>query len=232
MEPISRISLAVISSFSRVSLSFALIVQHLQNKIKIAVQRHSLRTVPARCQAGKTLSTAVAHLRRGESGGSALFSSYYTIFSPVCQGLSSIFLPYLPLFFSAGGSRSPTDRGNGRSSIRYDKSVHWKSSQKTGFRAENFLTRMLFHKNIRGFSSQLNIYKSCLVRYNIYAVGNRWQVPSVAHCKVRSAKCQAHDISAQKRQVGVQFYFCLPPDGAGQSAPLPPVSRAQAAGPP
>ena len=232
MEPISRISLAVISSFSRVSLSFALIVQHLQNKIKIAVQRHSLRTVPARCQAGKTLSTAVAHLRRGESGGSALFSSYYTIFSPVCQGLSSIFLPYLPLFFLPAdpgplpiGKTAVAAFGTTRVSIG-------KAHKKTGFRAENFLTRMLFHKNIRGFSSQLNIYKSCLVRYNIYAVGNRWQVPSVAHCKVRSAKCQAHDISAQKRQVGVQFYFCLPPDGAGQSAPLPPVSRAQAAGPP
>ena len=56
------------------------------------------------------------------------------------------------------------------------------------------LLGMLFHKNFCRFSSQLNIYKSALMRYNISAVGNRRQVPFVAHCRVRSAKCQAYDI--------------------------------------
>ena len=84
-------------------------------------------------------------------------------------------------------------------SPRYDMIVHWKSTQIFFRNKEKFLPRMLFHKNIRGFSSLLNIYKIPSMRYNIGAVGKCRQVPSVAHCKDRSAKCQAHDISAQKR---------------------------------
>jgi hypothetical protein len=43
----------------------------------------------------------------------------------------------------------------------------------------------VFDKKNRPFSSQLNIYKSKRMRYNICGVGNRRQVPFVAHCKAR-----------------------------------------------
>lgn len=95
--------------------------------------------------------------------------------------------------------------------LQYDIVVHWKSTQKIFSNRWKFLPRMLFHKNIRGFSSLLNIYKIPSMRYNIGAVGKCRQVPSVAHCKDRSAKCQAHDISAQKRHdrcaILFLFYF-------------------------
>lgn len=132
-----------------------------------------------------------------------MFSRYYTTVFSCCQ-----------VFFQKNFRRSEIQI----SRFWCDSAVYRKSTQKGGPAGRKILTRILFHKNIRAISSLLNIYKIALMRYNIYAVGNRRQVPSVAHCKDRSAKCQAHDISAQKRQVSVQFYFC-PRRAAGPPCP-------------
>ena len=71
------------------------------------------------------------------------------------------------------------------SSFWYDKNVYGKTNKKIHQMFCEFLTRMFFHKKFCLFSSQLNIYKTPRMRYNIYAVGNRRQVPFVAHCKAR-----------------------------------------------
>ena len=53
----------------------------------------------------------------------------------------------------------------------YDKNVHREKHQKTLKKNAHFLLCMLFHKILWRFSSQLDIYKSCQMRYNNHADG-------------------------------------------------------------
>ena len=105
--PIRRTSFAVISSLSRFSLSFALIVQHLQAK-KNTVQRHSLRTatlLTSFAQSYKKRENINPHHNRcaGESGALCfVLPEYYTTPFRVCQEFFenfSIFL-FFPFGFS------------------------------------------------------------------------------------------------------------------------------------
>ena len=61
----------------------------------------------------------------------------------------------------------------------------WKNHQKSMPLWGEIFSWYVFYKKNCPFSSQLNIYKSNQMRYNIFAVGNRRQVPFVAHCKAR-----------------------------------------------
>ena len=172
--PIKRTSFAVISSLSRVSLlSFALIVQHLQTKKYRTKTKSPHGTLPPKRD--QTISTRVAPLRQGESG-EALLCFYSDIIPhtfPVVKSFFEIFS-----FFLLSPQKHP-DRSDGR------HHVHRKNQQKNALFLAPFFTRMFFHKKNRGFSSQLMIYKSTPMLYNSYAVGNRRQVPFVAHCEAR-----------------------------------------------
>ena len=108
---------------------------------------------------------------QGESGVLCfVLLAYYTTHFPACQVFFKFFSKNI---FSTV------------SSFWCDMFVHGKTNKKCEPNRVYFLHRMFFHKKIRLFSSQLNIYKSAQMRYNIYAVGNRRQVPFVAHCKAR-----------------------------------------------
>lgn len=101
--PIRRTSFAVISSLSRFSLSFALIVQHLQAK-KYTVQRQSLRTATlliSLTKATKSENIDPRHNRCvGESGVLCfVLPRYYTTSRPICQELFENFLSFLKTFF-------------------------------------------------------------------------------------------------------------------------------------
>ena len=169
--PIKRTSFAVISSLSNVSLSLALIVQHLQAK-KIAVQRQSLRTVTACSQASGNPYQPRSRICAGvRAGGSASF--FTVILYHFFLALSIGFSKKIIFIFRE---------------VSYDILSIVKSNKKTNPNHWKILRHMFFHKNFRRFSSLLNIYKSPRMRYNIYAGGNRRQVPFVAHCKAPSCE--------------------------------------------
>ena len=156
-EPIKRTSFAVISSLSRFSLSFALIVQHLQAKKNIPYKDTSLRTATLlfaqKCQKRKNINP---HHNRcvGESGALCfVLPDYYTTPNPICQEFFQNFLFFF-LFFIWFSVRHALSIGK-----RHKKGYHFRC---------NFLTHMLFHKNFCRFSSQLNIYKSTFLLYNIW----------------------------------------------------------------
>ena len=170
--PIRRTSFAVICSLSRVSLSFALIVQHLQTKNPYK-DRVSARHTPPRLR-GTSILTEVTQSCRGESGALCfVLLAYYTTDQTVCQVLFLFFSKFFSFAIS---------------SFWCDIFVYGKTTKKFTSDGWKFLHCMFFHKKIRLFSSQLNIYKSSQMRYNIYAVGNRRQVPFVAHCKARTCE--------------------------------------------
>lgn len=73
-------------------------------------------------------------------------------FFPLVKSFFALFLKY---FFAA----------------YYDKNVHREKHQKTSEKITHFLLCMLFHKILWRFSSQLDIYKSCQMRYNNHADG-------------------------------------------------------------
>ena len=149
-----RTSFAVISSLSRFSLSFALIVQHLQAK-KNTVQRSHLRTATLFAQKYQKLTSINPHHNRcaGESG--VLFfvlPVYYTTPNSFCQVLFSKKQKNIFRIFHF--------------LVRHTLSIG-KSYKNANQNVVHFLTCMLFHKFFCQFSSQLNIYKSTTLRYNI-----------------------------------------------------------------
>ena len=95
--PISRTSFALISSLSRFSLSFALIVQHLQAK-KIPYKDTVSARLPLlrNLAKGEVLSTHRHNRCVGESGALCfVLLAYYTTFLLVCQ---EFFRKYFSLF--------------------------------------------------------------------------------------------------------------------------------------
>ena len=120
-EPMTRTSLRSISSLSRfsLSLSFALIVQHLQAK-KITVQRqqspHGSHSAPRTVNKGRYQPTAQPVCRWERRALLCFARRLYHIFLP----LSSPFLNFSQKYFFAF------------SSFWYDMNVHRKNSQKSG----------------------------------------------------------------------------------------------------
>ena len=130
--PIKRTSLAVIASLSRVSLSFALIVQHLQAKKLPYKDKVSVRELSAK-------ATDTDHINprhtcaevRAES--SALF--YPNIVPHIASDVNSFFKKNL--FFSPA--------------VWYDRFVHRKSEQKKAQKNAKILLRMLSTKIFADF---------------------------------------------------------------------------------
>jgi hypothetical protein len=102
--PIRRTSFALISSLSRFSLSFALIVQHLQAKKKYRTKTQSPHGYPPLpyIKVDKKNINPSRNRRIGESGVLCfVLPAYYTPFSPVCQELFENFI----LFFCGGNQK-------------------------------------------------------------------------------------------------------------------------------
>ena len=154
--PIRRTSFAVISSLSRFSfsLSFALIVQHLQAK-KITVQRHHISARQhSRHSCAKRKTINPRHNRcAGESGALCFVFHAYIIHHRIA--LVKTFFAFFSTFFK---SRFPVFSTTKMSMEK----THKKHRQKACF----FLLCIIFHENFCRFSSQLNIYKTASMVYN------------------------------------------------------------------
>ena len=154
--PMRRTSFALISSLIRFSLSFALIVQHLQAK-KIPYKDTRLRTATplhTLYSLHKRKSINPHHNRcAGESGALCfVLPAYYTTTFLVCQHLFCIFSKYFRFVFQF--------------LVRHKMSME-NSHKKDYQNSRKILSRMLFHKFFCRFSSQLNIYKSGVFWYNV-----------------------------------------------------------------
>ena len=152
-------------------MSFALIIQHLQTKK--SVQRQSLRTAFLSHRDMNHINRGHS-MCRGESGVLCfVLLAYYITLPPACQVLFFFF----SIFFRFASQESFP--------VSCTTCLSMEKPPKIAPVFEKIFSWYVFYKKKCPFSSQLNIYKSHRMRYNIYAVGNRRQVPFVAHCKAR-----------------------------------------------
>ena len=196
--PIRRTSFAVISSLSRFSfsLSFALIVQHLQAK-KITVQRHHISARQHSRHNRTKRKTINQHHNRcaGESGVLCFVFHAYIIHHQIAlvKTFFAIFSTFFKMCFPVSGTTK-------MSMEKYHKKIR----QIVWF----FLLCIIFHENFCRFSSQLNIYKTASMVYNDTCWwATACQVPLFCTPHSVFAKCQAYDISALKQSRCAFFIF-------------------------
>ena len=198
--PIKRTSFAVISSLSRFSLSFALIVQHLQAK-KIPYKDIVSARLPIPSKLGFPDINPYHNRCMGESR--ELFfvlPKYYTTLFCVCQVFFQTFFSFLKKSFARD--------------LRHEMSME-NPHKKTAFFRVIFYCVCFFTKifaEIRHIWWFTNRLFCCII--SIADGQSPVRFPFFAHCNSVLTKCQSYDIPAQERSRCAIFLF-LPPKTGG-----------------